>query len=139
MASPHDVILLGILGILTLITSTVFAYGIRVPGMDLTPIGTIMVAHAGGNPLLAAVVLSIAYKLPKPQRLIWIWVQVPVAYLTGWLAATFNAVLWPIIVYYVLSLGFGIVSGTIGGRYYLSVAVGLCLNLVIGRIYTFTL
>lgn len=59
---------------------------IRVPGFDITPIGIIAIARAGESVLLGAILLILGYCLVKPDRFAWIWMQIPLALLTGYLA-----------------------------------------------------
>ncbi len=58
-------------GIATLLVSLIGTYGLGLPGFDLTLAGMILLAHTGENITIAAIILSIAYMLPKPDRFAW--------------------------------------------------------------------
>ncbi len=110
---------------------------LHMPGFDLTPIFMVILARSGENTLAGAIALTVAYMLPRPGRFAFVWLQVPVAILVGYLALAMPSLLLPVLVFYVISVAAGILSGTFSGRYMLHTLIGIALNFTVARVYGF--
>jgi len=128
-----------VLGIINLVVSALGTYGLRLPGFDITPIGVIMIAYRGENILVGSIVLTIAYMLPSPGRFSWVWLQIPAAWLIGWLSVQYSMLIIPILIYHAISVLVGILTGTLNGRYIMYTVINLGLNVVIARFYGMTM
>jgi len=124
-----------VFGIANVILSAVGTYAFGLPGLDLTLIGVIILGLSGENVLIGSIVLTIAYMLPKPDRFAWFPLQMPSAWLVGWLAGTYDMIYLPIIIFHVLATGWSVVFGSFGGRFLLHTGINIGLSLVVVHFY----
>lgn len=124
-----------VLGLVNVALSSVGTYLLRLPGFDLTPVGMVMIAQGGEGIILGSIVLTVAYMIPRPGRFAWIWLQVPVAILIGYIAIWMDAIYTPILVYHAISIAAGLLTGAFSGRYILYTLINLGLNITIARFY----
>jgi len=124
-----------ILGIANVLFSALGAYALRLPGFDLTLIGVIIAARAGENILVASIVFTVAFCLPKPSRFSYAIIQILLAWLVGWMAVSFDMVFIPIFVFHALALIWVTLVGAFNGRHILAMLTNIGISLVIGRFY----
>ncbi len=125
-----------ILAILTLIVSCIGTYALSMPGFDLTLIGVIIAANSGENILLASILLTLAYMLPKPTRLVYFIQYALFAWLAGYIAAAFNMTSLPIFLFHALLAGWDLFVRGFTGGYLMNALINIGWSLFLVREYT---
>lgn len=109
---------------------------LKVPGFDITMIAIIILARAGENILLSAIILTVAFSFFSINRLKYLWLTVPATILVGYLSLVIPGVFMLFIIYHLVCLLCAFLIGFFGPRYIFFVMVNLGINLAIARIYT---
>ena len=124
-----------LLGLGNLLFSWFGTYVVRLPGFDLTPIGIILIARGGEGIIVGALVLAASYCIVKPERFRWVWLQVPAALLTGYLALVIESAFLLVVVYHgallTTSVALGLFSKDSNHLFYVAMNAGI--NLLAAR------
>jgi len=124
------------LAIANLFLSVLGRFAIRIPGLELTAFGMVVIAQSGENIWLGAILLSLGYMVPQPRRFALIWLHAPVAVFAGYVLLWTGNPYLPILVFHAISLGMVLILGMITMRAWLYHVFNLILSLAAVRFYT---
>ncbi len=125
------------LGLLNFAFALVGKRLLKLPGFDLTPLAIILLARAGENVWVGALVLNAALAATSWKHLKYLWLSLPATIIVGLLAGLVPGFILLFLVYHVVTILPAFLLGLFGTHYFLFVLVNLGVNLAGARIAGF--
>jgi hypothetical protein len=107
---------------------------INFSALSITPISVILIAHHGGTVWVAAPLLVLAYAIVSIDDLAYLWITLPLAFFTGYLALGLDNIAALLLIYHAIGAAFAFNLGYFDTRYAAFMTINYTLNYALGSV-----